>query len=88
MERDKVRGEVVQTAPNRSTHIHITISACTYSIMHNMQEPHTHKHAFTHTPKDCTLGCGHVVCMQCAKAMVVCPFCDQLISNRIRMYGT
>ena len=63
---------------------------------HNMQAPHKpyastmniHTHTHVHTPKVCTLGCGHVVCVQCAKAMVVCPFCDQPIINRIRIYVT
>ena len=49
---------------------------------------HTHTHTHTYTYKDCTLGCGHVVCVQCAKLMEVCPFCDQPISSRLRTYLT
>ena len=53
--------------------------------MHSNIHTHNNKQI---TRKDCTLGCGHIVCVQCAKAMEVCTFCDQPISSRLRTYVT
>lgn len=36
--------------------------------------------------KDLAFGCGHQTCYNCGKDMQICPFCQQQISTRIKLY--
>ena len=32
--------------------------------------------------------CGHQVCVECSEMLDVCPFCDRIISDKVRIYAS
>jgi E3 ubiquitin-protein ligase RGLG len=36
--------------------------------------------------KNTALGCGHVLCENCARSVSTCPLCKQPIASRLKLY--